>query len=463
MGPTGSVLFHVLVLLVLVRLVFFQPVEDSPEVEVIMLTPEEANLDELKRELKQLEQIDSVDAIAPPEVSLDFTDSLDEPVEDFAGDEPDLDFSALDVVDLVQSPLVMRGLYAGRSEAGRRGALNQHAGRWAQATESAVLKALEWLRKNQNSDGSWDRDSQVAMAGLGLLTFLAHGETPTSETYGETVEKAIRYLVDTQMDNGEWPRNLSGANYVYGHAIAAYALAEAYGLTEIPVLLDAMNRAVQVIVDGQQSTGGWDYYWRQTPRRDTSVAGWQVQALKAAYIANAGVEGLKEAMNLAVRDIKSAQHTNGKFGYSNNPSVGRIGVTGVGVLSLQLLGEAQSSACQKGLAYLESRDPEVSWEDADDEWPLYGWYYITQAKFHANQNWNDWNSMFAREFTDAQNEDGSWTPPEDEARRGPVYGTTLAALTLQVYYRLLPTYQQRAIQGFLEEPDDEEMDLIEVI
>lgn len=465
MGPTGSVLIHALILLVLVRLVFFEPTEEGPRVEVIILTPEEANLDELRRELRQLEEIDSIEAIAPPEVSLDVSESLTQEVDGFSSvDEPAVDFAALDVVDLVQSPLVMRGLYAGRSDAGRRGALARHAGRWAEETERAVLKALEWLRENQNEDGSWDEENQVAMTGLGLLTFLAHGETPTSERYGETVEKAIRYLVDTQLENGEWPSRPSGLNYVYGHAIAAYAMGEAYGLTEIPVLKDAMERAVRVILDGQQSTGGWDYYWRQTPRRDTSVAGWQIQALKAAQIAGVEIEGLREAMNKAVTDLKRAQHTNGKFGYSGDPTFGTIGVTGVGILSLQLLGHAQDEACLKGIEYLESRDLDVSWdEDAPGDYPLYGWYYITQAKFHHGKNWNDWNSKFARAFTRAQNEDGSWIPPGDEARRGAVYGTTFAALTLQVYYRLLPTYQQRAVQTLEPPPPPEETDLIQVI
>ena len=75
-----------------------------------------------------------------------------------------------------------------------------------------------------------------------------------------------------------------------------------------------------------------------------------------------------------------------------------------------------------------------------------------------------WNDQFAPVYTRAQNADGSWTPPGDERIQGKVYGTTLAALTLQVYYRLLPTYRDDLPAP--EEPgveDPAEEDLFEVI
>ena len=73
---------------------------------------------------------------------------------------------------------------------------------------------------------------------------------------------------------------------------------------------------------------------------------------------------------------------------------------------------------------------------------MYSWYYITQAKFQAGGGtWNSWNSKFAPVITKNQSEDGHWdSPGDDELKQGPVYSTCLAALTLQVYYRFLPTY-----------------------
>ena len=458
MGPTGSIVVHIILVMILVKFVFFATNARETDVEVIIMEPESVDLEDIKKELRELEDVE-VDAITPPDVSIE-TEAPPEDVEDFDNADPDVDFAALEVIDAVQSPLVMRGLYAGRSASGRRGALNRHAGKWAEHTERAVIRALEWLRENQKEDGSWDEGNKHAMTGLGLLTFLAHGETPTSERYGPTVEKAIRWLVNNQDEQGR----LSGN--VYEHGIATYAVSEAYGLTQIPSLREAMNKGVSVIIDGQQPGGGWDYGYAQTPRRDTSVTGWQVQALKAAKIANADdMSRIDTALRKSVADLKKVQKdSTGRFGYSNDPGSGSIGMTGVGVLCMQLLGFADDPACRKGIDYLNAQDLPVEWVKEGGGHDLYGWYYITQAKFHHGKKWKEWNNAFAKAFTRSQNEDGSWLAPGEEASRGKVYGTTFAALTLQVYYRLLPTYQQKAVEevNYSVEEEDEE-DLVEVI
>jgi hypothetical protein len=332
------------------------------------------------------------------------------------------------------------------------------------------MKALEWLKEHQAPDGSWNMVKRsnlgkdignASMTGLGLLTFLAHGETPTSEQYGETVEKAIRFLVSAQNDEGGFCRTTSGPG-TYAHAIATYAVSEAYGLTQIPVLRDCMEKAAGVIIRGQQPGGGFDYGYKDQGRRDTSVAGWQIQALKAAYIANADVPGLEEALAKAVEDLVSSQAGNGRFNYSATTENGTINMTGVGVLCLQLLGEGRRPPARDGIKALEG--VKVDW-DSNPRHALYGWYYITQAKFHHGGNtWSRWNSEFARLYTRRQNEDGSWTSPADEEEPyGPVYSTTLAALTLQVYYRLLPTYQAEAVAPDEEVEPEEDEDLIDVI
>ncbi|MFT5882212.1 MAG: hypothetical protein ACI9FG_000712, partial [Crocinitomicaceae bacterium] len=65
--------------------------------------------------------------------------------------------------------------------------------------EEAVMKSLRWLQSTQNSDGSWTNTNKGAMTGFALLAFLGHCETPISPEFGETVEKAIVYLVNLGM------------------------------------------------------------------------------------------------------------------------------------------------------------------------------------------------------------------------------------------------------------------------
>ena len=92
--------------------------------------------------------------------------------------------------------------------------------------DTAVLKALRWLKQNQNPDGSWQgAGSPTAMCGFALLCFLGHGETPEAREFGTTVSNAIGYLVGAQDETGRFKN--CGGHYVYGHAIATYGLAEA--------------------------------------------------------------------------------------------------------------------------------------------------------------------------------------------------------------------------------------------
>lgn len=449
-GPTGSMILHVLVIIALLRFVTYKALDKAPEVEVVIMEPDAADLEEFEKELEQLEdRPEIVDTITPPDVTFEAEQPPD--VTDFSSPEPDVNFDALDIRSDVASPLVMRGLFAGRSEAGRSGALRNYAGQWGQYTESAVVKALEWLKRNQSPDGSWG-PNKTAMTGLGLLTFLAHGETTASEKYGEVVEKAIRFLISQQDAEGRFCKtdNQPGP---YAHGIAAYAISEAYGLTRIPSIKPVMEKAIQVIINGQQPKGGWDYNYSKGARRDSSVGAWQIQALKAAYIAGAENRGLKEAMDKAVEDLKSVQDPeDGRFLYTDDKSHKTDSITGLAVLALQLMGHGSSKEARAGLQALTGSN--CDWEKPES-WPLYGWYYVTQAKFHqGGQTWAGWNAKFARVYVKNQNEDGSWTSPGanlktehgKEVNLGPVYSTTLAALTLQVYYRFLPTYKPIAVE-----------------
>jgi hypothetical protein len=328
--------------------------------------------------------------------------------------------------------------------------------------ERAVIKALEWLKRNQDKPGgSWGKKFNAntsAMTGLALLTFLAHGETTTSEDYGETVEMGLRFLTDLQKENGSLIKGGRG----YDHGIATYALAEAYALTQIPVLQEPLEKAVRVIIDGQQPEGGYNYNYSKGDRWDTSVVGWQVQALKAAYLAGLEVEGLAEALDRSVTFLKESAFTGSGFAYSGKPGNrgggAKPSMTGVGVLCLKLLGEGESNEAQAGIQYPERLDGK--WDHAS----LYTWYYATQAKFHQGGGvWKAWNKLFAPELVTAQEEDGHWefapNGHDHGKNQGPVYSTTLAALTLQVYYRFLPTFKQEAVEAkepeLAEELEDE--------
>ena len=71
---------------------------------------------------------------------------------------------------------------------------------------------------------------------------------------------------------------------MYSHAMAAFALSEAYAMTGDARLRDGVRRAVAYTVASQDVYGGG---WRYRPGDpgDTSQLGWQWMALKSAELA----------------------------------------------------------------------------------------------------------------------------------------------------------------------------------
>ena len=213
-----------------------------------------------QKELEELEQLEEIaEEIVPtverPTIITDSTDALGEAaasIDDFsdqiASTDSGMNFS--DVLDIRanDSPLKLSSLYGGRSDEGRKASLKKFGG--SDATERAVIKALEWLKKTQRPDGSWAPSQRPAMTALCLLAFLAHGETPAGEDYGLTVQKAMQYLIKHVES---LPDNTSGTRKVepYANGIVAYSLSEAYGLTKLPNLKPAMDKAILRLVSAE--------------------------------------------------------------------------------------------------------------------------------------------------------------------------------------------------------------------
>ncbi len=343
-------------------------------------------------------------------------------------------------------------------------------------TEDAVLAALRWLREHQNPDGSWGEPPiQTSMTGLALLCFLGHGEDDLSEEFGETVRKAIIWLISRQDDDGFFtkvgPVPPEG-KWVYQHGIATYAMAEAYGVTGLEDLRPVVAKAVRRICEGQTPEGGWYYAYQKvlkdgSPWRggDTSISGWQIQALTAAWYAGIRFSNdmLSEARRRAIGDIKSRFGSDVGFGYiGTDPGERRTAkenysTTAVGTLCLQFLGEHDCREVKGGLHLM--RRYSCTWtKTAGGEFgPVYGWYYVTQAMYQAtddprdNVYWKYWNPLCSTMLVERQRPDGHWDYPtgaagswEDTCFKGTnkaIYTTAMCCLMLEVYYRYLPTYR----------------------
>ncbi len=460
-GPMVSVIVH-LVILVICFFFMVAPVDVTPrdyEVEIkdIQVKELEVKTQEIMQKVAQTQDNMPVPTVAPPAAAGDseggdVTNNFDTSM---ASADNSIVEGMSDVNFMDGSPIRIAGVYSGRTAGGRAKMMGSGPGGGGGRgngptliTEASVLRALRWLKENQSPDGSWAPSQPVAMSGLALLAFLAHGETPSPECkeFGETVNKGLQWLQTRMM--------AAPIGEPYTNAIATYALAEAYGMTKIPALKPAMEKGLAVIIKGQQDKGGWDYNYAKGQRWDLSVGGWQIQALKAGFIAGAEAPGLAEALEKSMTYLQ--QHAYSKksnsFCYSNDGGA-RLSMQGVGALCMQLMGLGKNEEVQAAITAISQKP--INWVDetratgGDGNQVCYAWYYQTQAMFYAGiVYWKPWNAAMSIELPKNQKPDGHWESPPSAKAGGkaapnydPFYNTSLACLMLEVYYRFLPTYK----------------------
>ncbi len=374
-------------------------------------------------------------------------------------------------------------------------------------TERAVMKALRWLKATQSPDGSWGTKPELGLtkgmdkaagAGLAVLTFLAHGETPASEEFGPTVEKALNYLIknvyvvkdkagnEVKDPNGNTPyvkmRGAGGSEY--GFLIGTYALCEAYAMTKNPNARAAAEKTLGRIISGQTPTGGWNYNMAKVQKDgapdDISYGGWALQALKAGKMAGIHLPGMEESIKKAVKCLKTRNYSE-KAGFvyraTTNHRGGSGGLAGAGCLAMQLLGYEKEPEVANALRVM------ADWSPTFDKKHMSGGtssqyysYYAAQCKYQAGMAknatpanltlWKKWNAEMKalypktiitvmdqktnQPFTieDAngkEREIGYWKSNDSLGMENyHLMSTCLAALQLMVYYRYLPVTQLKA-------------------
>ena len=243
--------------------------------------------------------------------------------------------------------------------------------------EDAVVASLRWLKEKQNKDGSWTNRS-VPMTGLALLAYLGHCETAGSEEFGETVLAAITFLVDKSMkNNGKLADDFKAKSWCYEHAIAVYALAEAYTLCvksfgeNINQLEDAVMASGQFLINSQHSNGGWAYsYVEEGGHTDTSIVGWQLQALKACKYTGLDFANLRNCVKKGLDYMETKQAPSGAFGYSS-PSIREDGTTlaAVGALCFQIWESSANRQARKAVKFMHE-NMKLDWNTKHSD--LYG-------------------------------------------------------------------------------------------
>jgi hypothetical protein len=339
---------------------------------------------------------------------------------------------------------------SGREKGAKKALLAAYGG--TKLTEEAVIKGLQWLKKNQRADGSWSlagpysdgstQENTTAATAMALLAFQGAGNTHRDGEFKEVVTKAWKWMLAKQDADGNFVQESVYNSRLYTQAQCTIAVCELYGMTKDQQYRKPAQLAVDYAIKSQDPTGGG---WRYTPRQDSdlSVTGWFVMALQSAMMA--GLEVPSPQMDSITKFLDAAQHNEGSQ-YSYKPGNGpTLPMTAEGLLCRQYLGwEHADPRLQQGVKYVLSN--KISYADQN----VYYWYYGSQVLHHmGGAQWDEWNAVMREAVPEAQTqtgkEAGSWAPGNDRwgAHGGRLYVTCLSIYMLEVYYRHLPIYKHQ--------------------
>jgi hypothetical protein len=325
-------------------------------------------------------------------------------------------------------------------------------------TEEAIEKGLDWLAQHQFSDGHWATDAfpvkkqcnctecstekhDIAATAFGLLPFLGVGETHLKGRHADVVKRGLTWLLRQQKQEGNFSDNM------YENALACIALCEAYGLSGDKGLQPRATAAAGYIVAAQNGQGGWGYS-PGNPKADSSVTGWQFSALKTAYYAGIKHPQMTATFNHVPDFLDLVADSNG-MGYGYDMPGNGLSTTAASLLSREYLGWGpRHPKMRKPLQRLLEPGSFVTKEAPN----IYYLFYATQVMHHAGGKfWEGWNPKTRDLLLELQDQGtdgghdhqkGSFSPRGDTyaTQGGRLMFTSLALLTLEVYYYHVPLY-----------------------
>jgi len=338
------------------------------------------------------------------------------------------------------------------------------------ASERALQKGLEWLARNQGAEGNWNSNN-LGLVGMGALAFLSAGYLPGRGRYGNTVRRALNYMTRNAKPSGLL--NIANAQHdMYNHGLAAFALGQAYGMTNDKVLNKVLDKALKLISNTQAEDGGWDYRARRQGRgHDLSLVVMQAKALRGAM--DSGLEVSPEVVGSAIQSVRRYYKTrSGKNGLTNpkaamleagqftyNGGGGTLAMAAAGVVCLQEFGQYGDWRIGKNLDVIQaaigkaakpgSRNGSVPCGDA------YTLYYVGQALYQVGgKRWRESyprlrDYLVASQMLSAgeSSQDGLWRGGRVGGVPGDMYGTAVACFVLSMPNRYLPILQEGKIDS----------------
>lgn len=308
----------------------------------------------------------------------------------------------------------------------------------------SIKRGLDYLAKQQTAGGSFQTTQDgstypVSMTSLAGIAFLANGNTTSRGPYADQVRKATEYVLSQAQDNGLIAAGSENGRPMYGHGFSLLFLSSVFGMeTDAKVrarIAKVVKNGIQLTSSGQSPMGGWIY----TPGGgdEGSVTVTQMQGLRAAH--NAGFTVPKGTIQNAVRYLELCQTPEGGIRYSyNSGGDTRLPISAAAITCLYSAGEYESPLAEECMEYVygQFKKQKSGFRSGHS---FYLNLYAAQAFYQAGDEY--WNAYFPGQrdtLIKSQTSNGSWNGDGV----GPVFGTSVALIVMQLPYKYLPIYQR---------------------
>ncbi len=309
-------------------------------------------------------------------------------------------------------------------------------------------RAIRFLLSTQNEDGSWPGrvSSGSGVVGIGIMALMATGEDPDFGPYAEPLRRALRYLI---LNQNPVTGVTSGPGHgpMYHHGFACLALSEAYGVvndrllwqgTQVPederrTIGQALELSVRCSLTAQKNNPF--HAWRYSPdSQDADTTVSGTVLMGLLGARNAGIEVPNEAVENGLAYFRANTQRDGSVSYQLTSGHGS-GVTRAAIATLVYAISKRKDTPEYDVVakFIRSR-----MDSKIGSHPFYHRYYMAQALFQSDfEAWQAWNRRIIDELKKLQETDGSFN-----SDHGKAYGTGMAVLALALNYRLLPVYER---------------------
>jgi hypothetical protein len=259
-----------------------------------------------------------------------------------------------------------------------------------EAGRQAVTDGLAWLARQQMADGGWEFDGgamrntdRAAATGLAVRPFVwaRAVRAGRDDAQDRVISRGLAYLA-RQSQRGKM------SDGMYAQGIAAIALCEGYAVTQDAEIKPFAQAAVEYIEKAQGPNGSWGY--TSGVNGDTSIVGWQVQALVAAKAAGLTVSEPVLRNASAFLNVTAGGAQRSMYGYVD--AIGARPGTALTAVGLYCRcasdgWDAAHPGLALGVAGLVRNGPPAAGGPRD----LYYFFYATRVlRHHGGAEWRAW-------------------------------------------------------------------------